>query len=78
MPDTATRKERRRIMSAANDIFTAKRTGKRKQAIPAPVWASTSQRDIAAALQKCGAGEAVSMAVWKSKRNRAVESLKSL
>lgn len=64
-------KERRRRMAAANDIMSAMRTGKRKQSIPQPVWASTAQVEVTAAFRECAAGAEVSMAVWKAKRNRA-------
>lgn len=69
--DAATLKERRRRMTAANDIMRAMRTGKRKQSISEPVWASTAQVDVIDAFRQCGAGAEVSMAVWKVKRNRA-------
>ena len=69
--DQGALKERRRRMTAANDVLKSLKASGRKQSLPPAVWASTAQLHVFAALKHCGGGADVSMAVWKVKRNRA-------
>ena len=67
----AASKERRQQMQAAADVRKALLASKTlKASVPTFVWASTAQKELAAALRACADGAEVSMVVWKLKRNR--------